>query len=848
MTESEQFDRLRDALADRYALTRSVGEGGMALVFLARDLKHDRLVAIKVLRPELASSIGSDRFLREIRLAAQLQHPNILALYDSGEADGQLYYVMPFVEGESLRDRLNREKQLPIEEAVTLVREVADALHFAHERGVIHRDIKPENVLLLSGHALVADFGIARAVSEAGGEKLTQTGMAIGTPYYMSPEQGSGAEVDGRSDVYSLGCVLYELLIGAPPFDGPSTMAILARHSLEAVPSMRVVRRTVPDDLEAVVDEALEKSPADRFQSAREFSEALSAVDLSAVPRRPTARLTSARLAAKKRKQRRTVVWGAAGAAGLAVAAIGAVFVLGKLRGGGGSAGPGTFEGLDPRSIAVLYFESRGGGDSLQHVADGLTEALIGELSGVRGLKTVSRNGVRPYRDTDVTPDSIARALQAGTLVMGTLWQGGEELRLDVSMLNGTSGDEIAKTRLVSSRSDIFALQDTLAGEVSRFLRENLRQEVRLVQLRQGTRNRAAWELAQRATRASQDAESLLADEDTAAARRQYSVADSLLQAAAAEDTRWAAPVSHRAWVLFRQCRTSAANDKVLNDHCTRTSLELADAAVARDSMNADAREIRGTLRYWRVALNLELDRQRATRLRDAAEADLRASVEINPQQSTAWNILSHLLASKAELAEAKLAAQKAYESDPYLTGASQAVWRLFSYALDTPEPDPVAVNHWCEEGERRFPDDPRFAECRLMINALPGARPDVRAAWRMLDRYVALSPVPLREARQKRGQMILAMVLARAGLRDSARNVAERARAPLDLDPSRELVYLEALVLGINGDLDAAFDQLKEYVAAFPQQASNFDREVSWMTRELRSDPRWKQVSAIAQ
>jgi hypothetical protein len=172
----------------------------------------------------------------------------------------------------------------------------------------------------------------------------------------------------------------------------------------------------------------------------------------------------------------------------------------------------------------------------------------------------------------------------------------------------------------------------------------------------------------------------------------------------------------------------------------------------------------------------------------------------------------------------------------------------LFSYALDTPDPDPVQVNHWCAEGERRFPDDPRFVECRLMINALPNAKPDVRAAWGMLERYVELSPIPLREARQKRGQMILAMVLARAGLRDSARNVAEGARAPLSLDPSRELVYLEALVLGINGDNDAAFKRLMEYVAAYPQQASNFSREVSWMTRELRSDPRWKQLTAIAQ
>src|SRR6185295_15514190 len=220
-------DRLASALADRYDVERQVGQGGMATVYLARDLKHQRRVAIKVLRPELSASLGGDRFLREIRVAANLQHPNILGLYDSGEAEGLLYYVMPFVEGESLRDRLTKEQQLPLHDALQIVREAAEALQYAHEHQIVHRDIKPENILLLGGHALVADFGIARAVSSAGGDKLTQTGMAVGTPHYMSPEQALGSDhLDGRSDEYSLGCVAYEMLVGQPPFQGPSAMAI----------------------------------------------------------------------------------------------------------------------------------------------------------------------------------------------------------------------------------------------------------------------------------------------------------------------------------------------------------------------------------------------------------------------------------------------------------------------------------------------------------------------------------------------------------------------------------------------------------------------------------------------
>ena len=285
------FDRLQSALGDRYELAREIGQGGMATVYLARDLKHERQVAIKVLRQELSASLGADRFLREIRVAANLQHPNILGLYDSGEVDGLLYYVMPFVEGESLRDRLNREQQLPIGDALQLTREAAEALQYAHQRGIVHRDIKPENILLLGGHALVADFGIARAVSQAGGEKLTQTGMAIGTPHYMSPEQSLGSEhVDARSDVYSLGCVLYELLVGQPPFTGPNAMAIMARHSMEIVPSLQVVRASVPDDVEDAVLRALQKTPADRFQTMKDFCEALSEAEAEATVVRTAAR------------------------------------------------------------------------------------------------------------------------------------------------------------------------------------------------------------------------------------------------------------------------------------------------------------------------------------------------------------------------------------------------------------------------------------------------------------------------------------------------------------------------------------------------------------------------------
>jgi len=275
MTDAVQ--RLSAALSDRYTIERELGAGGMATVYLAHDVRHDRRVALKVLRPELSAILGAERFLAEIKTTANLQHPHILSLFDSGEADGLVYYVMPYVEGESLRDRLAREQQLPVEDAVRIAREVADALQYAHTQGVVHRDIKPENILLHGGHAMVADFGIALAASRSeGSTRMTDTGMSLGTPHYMSPEQAMGQrDITARSDVYALGCVLYEMLSGEPPFTGPTAQAIIARVVTEEPRSLSLQRRTIPPQVEMAVERALQKLPADRWATAAEFGAAL---------------------------------------------------------------------------------------------------------------------------------------------------------------------------------------------------------------------------------------------------------------------------------------------------------------------------------------------------------------------------------------------------------------------------------------------------------------------------------------------------------------------------------------------------------------------------------------------
>jgi serine/threonine-protein kinase len=269
-------DRLKAAIADRYTVERELGAGGMATVYLAEDLKHHRQVAVKVLKPELAAAIGQERFLREIEITARLAHPHILPLLDSGAAGELLYYLMPYVDGESLRQRLERERQFSVDETLEITRDVGDALSYAHSIGIVHRDIKPENILFEAGHAVLSDFGIARAVTAAGGKSLTETGFLMGTPAYMSPEQTTGEyEVDGRGDVYSLACVVYEMLAGEPPFTGPTPQAVLARHAVDPVPPLRTVRATVPDAVDAAVTRALAKVPADRFRTPDEFATAL---------------------------------------------------------------------------------------------------------------------------------------------------------------------------------------------------------------------------------------------------------------------------------------------------------------------------------------------------------------------------------------------------------------------------------------------------------------------------------------------------------------------------------------------------------------------------------------------
>ena len=460
--------RLQAALVARYALDRELGHGGMATVYLAQDLKHGRPVAIKVLRPELAAALGAERFLREIEIAARLTHPHILPLHDSGEANGFLYYVMPYLEGESLRDRLNREPQLPVEEAVRIGREVASALSYAHSHDVVHRDIKPENILLSGGEAVVADFGIARAIVAAGTEKLTDTGLAVGTPGYMSPEQATAeAHIDGRADTYALGCVLYEMLAGHPPFLGTTAQEVLARHTLDPVPPLRTIRRAVPPAVEHAVFKALAKSPADRFPSAAAFSEALT--QTGAPP-------------SLTRQAARPAVFVAAG-----VAALVAGYVLLTRR-------PGS-SGDPARSIAVLPFVNIGADPNNEPFSDGMSEELITALAKVEGLRVTARTSAFSFKGKEVDVREIGNKLNVGYVLEGSVRRAGPRLRVSAQLINATTGYHLWSDEYDRDAGDVFAVQDEITRAIVGALRLKLSGTANAALVKPATGNAEAHDL-----------------------------------------------------------------------------------------------------------------------------------------------------------------------------------------------------------------------------------------------------------------------------------------------------------------------------------------------------------------
>jgi len=446
-------ERLRAALSRRYAVHHEIGRGGMAIVVLARDMQHERDVAIKVLRPDVASAIGSERFLREVKVAARLSHPGILPLHDSGSANGLLYFVMPHVAGESLRERLDREGQLPIDEAITIAREVADALSYAHSHDVVHRDVKPENILLASGHPLITDFGVSCAISGSGEVRLTAAGVSLGTPGYMSPEQpGEKHPVDGRSDIYSLGCVLYEMLAGEPPFTGPSAQAVLTRHLSEPPRPLHNVRPTVARPLEAVIERMLAKVPADRFATAREVAEALASPESMA--------------GATRRTKQRSWLIGISAMAAVALIALGARFQL------------GSAPRVDDTLFAILPLQQRAGMPPafLNGSESGsLLYEAFNRWSDLRLVNPLLVSDMQSrFAEDSITASGavdLAASLGAGRAVWGEVWRAGDSSYIRASLYDVGNRGRVIRSHMVAvaeSAADISGRFTELASELLR--------------------------------------------------------------------------------------------------------------------------------------------------------------------------------------------------------------------------------------------------------------------------------------------------------------------------------------------------------------------------------------------
>ena len=550
--------KVRRVLADRYRVEKVIGEGGMATVYLAEDLKHKRRVAVKVMRPELAATLGTDRFLREVEIAAQLSHPNILPMYDSGDAEGILYYVMPYVDGESLASRIQRDGELPVPEALRLGREVAEALAYAHKRGIIHRDIKPANILMSEGHALVADFGIARAL-DAEGEAITRTGLAIGTPQYMSPEQSTGDKtVDARTDIYALGAVIYEMLTGEPPFTGRTPQAVVARSLTERPRPLSATRDGLPRGLEEVVGKSLARSAADRYPTATALAESLATVETGThAPAHPAHQAHPANLwivlgvvaflalgavtfMAGRWGLPAWVLWAA-----IALAAFGGVMLVltasaEKVRRGGG-----TLSGLRARftwrnaglggigavlawavmagaasagrsgtsaagsggqtHVAVLPFQNQG--DSANnYVVDGITDEVRGKLSQVNGLAVIASGSSSQYRGSTKAPQDIAKELGVQYLLVGRVrWAPGADatsrrVQVVAELENGSTGATTWQQTFDADLTDVFAVQAAIATRVATALGAELGTKETQDLAKRPTRNAAAWDAFLRAT------------------------------------------------------------------------------------------------------------------------------------------------------------------------------------------------------------------------------------------------------------------------------------------------------------------------------------------------------------
>jgi serine/threonine protein kinase/tetratricopeptide (TPR) repeat protein len=626
-------EQVQAELANRYRIERELGRGGMATVYLAQDFRHERLVALKVLDREVGALLGAERFGREIKTAARLHHPHILQLYDSGEAAGHLYYVMPYVAGESLRDRLKRDGALPLEDTLRITREVADALDYAHRHGFVHRDVKPENILLADSHALLADFGIAKA-ADAAGAGLTQTGLLVGTPAYMSPDQASGGAVDGRSDQYSLACVVFEMLAAEPLFSGETPQAIIAQRFRDTAPPLDRLPPTVPEHVAGTLGKALAPEPGQRFPSVAEFARALSEPGAS----RPISATISSRgkkLSPSAQRRSRGVTLFAA----VLLAVLLVVVVWQRSHGGIPSSGDRSAA----NRLAVLPFENLG--DSADaYFADGVTDAVRDKLAALPGLEVIASTSTNQYRHTTKRPDEIGRELGARYLLVGNVrWAkagaGSSRVQVHPELVDARTGAERWGEPFDAPLTDVFQVQAEIAGQVAEALHVALGATDRQVLGAKPTADSAAYDAY---LRGNVYAERGVAEPDLQEAKRLYE------QAVALDPT-----------FALAYARLSRTHDNLYWFYYDRTEARLAQAKVAADRalrLRPDLAEAHQALGYYYYHGRLDYER---------ALKEFETARKLQPSNAEVYTALGSVHRRQAKWAEALTDFRRAVELNP---------------------------------------------------------------------------------------------------------------------------------------------------------------------------------------
>jgi serine/threonine-protein kinase len=775
------FERLSAALSGRYRLEREVGAGGMATVYLAEDIRHQRRVAIKVLKPELSEALGAERFLKEIEVTAKLQHSHILPLFDSGEVpagpDGSqpsyLFYVMPYVEGESLRQRMDREKQLSLDAALDLTKQIAAALNYAHRQGVVHRDIKPENILIKDGQALVTDFGIALAVSQAGGSRLTQTGLSIGSPQYMSPEQATGErEIDARSDIYSLACVLYEMIAGDPPFSGSTAQAVVARKLTGAVPSLRPVRDTVSERLDHVIAKGLAKVPADRYSSMALFAAALS--DGAEAPN----------VAPLRRARTQQVLGTAIAVAGLA----GIVWFL-------TSGAMTSWLAPAPRfaRVAMLPLENRTGDSTLNYVVDGLTETLISDLARLEHVDVISLASVVGYRAAPKPVDSIAHDLKVDAVVAGSVQQRDGRYRVAVQ-LNAAGRASPPADTLESPANKVDELERNLVQALLRQIGGKLAGPRR-------TENNTASpnaEVQQLYLRARYN----LATRTQEGLQNALDYFRQVLERDPANAPAYAGLAQYYSLLPF-YTSTPASDGYAKAKTAALKALELDDYLP----------EAHGALAYVLAYGDWDWT---------GAEREYRRALALQPSGADLHHYLSRLLAARGRIQEAIAQAQRAHELDPLSLVAHANIGVIAYFAHDY------------AEARRRLDAtleiDPNFSTAIWGQGLVYEQMGDYPNAIERFEKTIAL------EGRGRNTLSSLGHVLAVSGQRAQAEAILKELQGRGDTGPINP--YMQGLVLVGLGRNDEALTMLERSYEGRSALLSYLDRDPRF--DPLRASPRF--------